>query len=56
MILEILGGKSLKIDGDVQVDYKTGKTVIYLPETTKHIVLNPDTISAIVISEKKKIV
>ena len=56
MILDILGDKSLKVDGDVQVDYKTGKIVTYLPETTKRIVLNPDTISAIVISEKKKVI
>lgn len=56
MILEMLGCKSIKVNGDVQVDYKVGKTVIYFSETTKHIILNPDSIVAVAISEKEKII
>ncbi|WP_333638530.1 hypothetical protein [Tissierella praeacuta] len=52
MMLEILGGKAIKADGDVQVDCKTGKTVIYSSETTKHLILNPDEIVSVTINKK----
>ncbi|WP_313232455.1 hypothetical protein [Tissierella praeacuta] len=52
MMLEILGGKAIKADGDVQVDYKTGKTVVYSLETTKHLILNPDEIVSVIINKK----
>lgn len=56
MIVEIIGNKTIKANGNVQVDYVDGKTVIYHSETTKHLVLNPNSISAIVVSEKKKMI
>lgn len=54
MIIEILEKKAVKIDGKVQVDYMDGRTAIYDSETTKHLILNPGSIVAISISEKKK--
>lgn len=56
MIVEIIGIRTIKVNGNAQVDYVDGKTVIYCSETIKHLVLNPSSISAIVISEKKKII
>lgn len=54
MTFEILGGKAIKVDGDVQIDYKTGKTVIYFSETTKHLIVNPDEIVAVTIGKEMK--
>ena len=57
MILEILGSQKINVneDEDVQVGYKTGKTAIYLSETTKHLVLNPDEIVSVTISKKTEV-
>lgn len=54
MIFEILGRKAIKVDGDVQIDYRTGKTVIYVSETTEYLIVNPDEIVAITIGKKIK--
>lgn len=51
MVLEILGGEEIEIDGNVQVDYKGGKTVIYNSDTTKSLIINPDEVIAITISK-----
>lgn len=55
MIFEILGCKAIKVDGNVQIDYKTGKTAIYLSETTKHLIVNPDEIVSVTIGKKIEI-
>lgn len=52
MILELLGGKSIKVEGDVQVEFKTGKTIYYVSEKIKHLILNPDSIASIQINDK----
>lgn len=52
MIVEIIGSKSIAVDGDVIIDYKAGKTVIYNSETTKHLIVNPDEIVAVTIGKK----
>ncbi len=52
MIFEILGRKAIMVNGNVQVDYRTGKTVIYCSETTKHLIVNPDEIIAVTIGKK----
>lgn len=52
MIVKIIGNETIKADGDVQVDYVDGKTVIYHPETTKHLIVNPDEIVAVTIGKK----
>ena len=54
MIVKIIGSETIKADGDVQVDYVNGKTVIYCSETTKHLILNPDEIVAVTIGKKIK--
>ena len=56
MIVEIIGNKTIKANGDVQVDYVDGKIVIYNSENTKHLVLNPSSISAIVVGKEKKMI
>ncbi|MEY8416676.1 hypothetical protein AAK964_10275 [Tissierella praeacuta] len=57
MILEILGSKSIRVneDEDVRVNYRAGKTAIYLSETTKYLVLNPDEIASVTISKKTEV-
>ncbi len=55
MMLEILGQKAIRVDKDVQVDYRTRKTIIYFPETTKHLILNPDEIVSVTIGKKTEI-
>lgn len=55
MIVEILGRKSITADGDVIIDYKAGKTVIYTSETTKYLIINPDEIIAVTIGKKTEI-
>lgn len=53
MILEILGTKCIKVEGNVQVDYKTGKTVTYKIGETKHLILNPEAIAVVTINKGK---
>lgn len=55
MIIEIIGDRKIKVDGDVRVDYMNGRTEIYYSKKIKHLILNPDSIIAVVINEKEEI-
>jgi hypothetical protein len=54
-MIVIIGDRKIKADGDVQVDYMNGRTGIYNSEKTKHLILNPDLITAVVINEKEEV-
>lgn len=58
MILEILGGKSIRVDGDAQLEvgYKTGQIKIYTSEKTKHLIINPEYTTEIAVVKKEKAV
>lgn len=52
MVLDIIGHGVLKCDGDVQVDYSTGKTILYTSETIERLTINPDSITTIIVNKK----
>ncbi len=54
-MIVIIGDRKIKADGDVQVDYMNGRTGIYNSEKTKHLILNPNLITTVVINEKEEI-
>ena len=51
---EITGSRRIRAKGDVQVDYKSGKTVIYHSEKIKHLILNLNCITSVTVNEKKE--
>lgn len=54
MKLEIVGGKSIMVSGNVTIDYKNGKSVVYNSDSIEHLIVNFDEVISICIDNRNK--